>query len=126
MLHTFVWDDPELVYQKVHDPLLAYMKTHLDLYAQIAKATGRGHDAERFTEDDREVLAEHAFTRYFNNNGLFGTPHSCQAILHRLQHIGVNEIACLMDFGIDTQTLLASLHYINQTREYHQQASVGR
>jgi len=126
MLHTFVWDDPELVYQKVHDPLLAYMKTHMDLYKQIARATGRGRDAERFTEDDQAVLAEHAFARYFNNNGLFGTPDSCQEILQRLQQIGVNEIACLMDFGIDTQTILASLHYINQMREQHQQASIER
>jgi natural product biosynthesis luciferase-like monooxygenase protein len=126
MLHTFVWDDPELVYQKVHDPLLAYMKTHMDLYKQIARATGRGRDAERFTEDDQAVLAEHAFARYFNNNGLFGTPDSCQEILYRLQRIGINEIACLMDFGIDTQTILASLHYINQMREQHQQASMER
>lgn len=119
MLHTFVWNDEAMVYQKIHDPLLAYMQTHMDMRKQMATVMGQGREAERFTKDDQAVLAEHAFSRYFNNNGLFGTPQTSQSMLRRLQRIGVNEIACLMDFGIDTETLLESLQYLNQARESH-------
>jgi natural product biosynthesis luciferase-like monooxygenase protein len=126
MLHTFVWNEETMVYQKIHDPLLAYMQTHMDMRKQMAKAVGRGRDAERFTADDQKVLAEHAFSRYFNNNGLFGTPQTCQQMLRRLQAIGVDEIACLLDFGVDTQTVLESLQYLNQARESHIAETAGR
>jgi natural product biosynthesis luciferase-like monooxygenase protein len=119
MLHTFIWNEAAMVYQKIHDPLLAYMQTHLDMRKQMAKAMGKERDAERFTADDQAVLAEMAFSRYFNNNGLFGTPQTCQQMLRRLQYAGVDEIACLMDFGIDTETLLESLRYLSQAREAH-------
>lgn len=122
MLHTFVWNDAKLVYQKVHDPLLHYMQTHMDIFRQVSHATGAGHAIKQLNADDRLALAEFAFQRYFRYNGLFGTPDSCQSMLNRLQSIGVDEIACLMDLGIDTDTLLESLHYLNQLREYHQQS----
>ncbi|HET8841910.1 MAG TPA: LLM class flavin-dependent oxidoreductase, partial [Ktedonobacteraceae bacterium] len=123
MLHTFVWNDPALVYQKVREPLLTYMQNHMDIYQQIAHTTGESPAIEQLTSEDRLALADFAFQKYFHHNGLFGTPESCQTMLSRLQSVGVNEVACLMDFGIDTDTLLESLQYLNQLRESHQGSS---
>lgn len=126
MLHTFIWHDQTIVRRKVRDPLLNYMVTHMDIYKQMATIMGRSQDAERFTTDDKAALAELAFERYFNYNGLFGTPESCQRTVEHLQLIGINEIACLMDFGVSHDTVLESLVYLNQLREQYQQAHEHR
>ena len=65
---------------------------------------------------DPEKLAEHAFERYFESSGLFGTPESCVPMVTRLKQIGVTEFACLIDFGIPADTVLASLPYLDDLR----------
>ena len=40
---------------------------------------------------------------------LLGTPDSCRDLTERLEAIGVDEVACLVDFGVDTVRILASL-----------------
>ena len=49
---------------------------------------------------------DHAFERYFGTAGLFGTPESCLATVDRLRGLGVDEIACLIDFGVDDDAVL--------------------
>ena len=61
---------------------------------------------------------EHAFERYFETSGLFGTPDIClEQVRSSCKAIGVDEIACLIDFGVATDTVLASLPYLNEVRE---------
>jgi hypothetical protein len=47
---------------------------------------------------------------------LFGTPESCKKIIKNLKEIDVDEIACLIDFGVDSDLVMAHLHYLNQVR----------
>ena len=54
----------------------------------------------RLSDSDIEALLEHAFERYYETSGLFGTPEGCLAMVDRLKDIGVDEIACLIDFGV--------------------------
>ena len=46
-------------------------------------------------------------------------------MVSQLQQIGVTEIACLMDFGIPADTVLASLPFLNQLRQRCAVAVVG-
>src|SRR5206468_4570036 len=64
-----------------------------------------------------DALLEHSFNRYFDTSGLFGTPDECADMADTLRLIGVDEIACLIDFGIDTESVLASLEHLNSVRE---------
>jgi natural product biosynthesis luciferase-like monooxygenase protein/FkbM family methyltransferase len=113
MLHTFVGDDPGRVRETVRGPFTEYLASSLDLMKVLAP----GQDLQGFTDEDRRALLDRAFDRYFETSGLFGTPESCLARVDELRHIGVDEIACLVDFGIDTETVLASLDRLATLRD---------
>ncbi len=54
--------------------------------------------------------------RYFQTSGLFGTPERCIEMIDQLKEIGMDEIACLIDYGIETESVLASLGKLNEVR----------
>ena len=70
------------------------------------------------TEEELDVISRHAFDRYFETSGLFGTPQICLRMVHKLRDLGVDEIACLIDFGIDADAVLASLRQLDELRRH--------
>jgi len=113
MLHTFVSHDEAHVRSAVHEPFKTYLKGAVGLFAAVAP---KGVDINTLSPADLDALAEHAFERYFESGGLFGTPESCVPMMNRLKQIGVTELACLIDFGIPVDTVLASLPYLDDLR----------
>jgi natural product biosynthesis luciferase-like monooxygenase protein len=126
MLHTFVGPDVEAVRSKVRGPFLEYLKTSTDLISKMRwelTAFAKGDDrkeqpASQMNLADLEpeelgVIMEHAFERYFKTAGLFGSPASCMATVEKLKQFGVDEIACLIDFGVAADDVLASLPYLD-------------
>lgn len=109
MLHTFVGKTEEEVEAAVRAPFCKYLKSSVDLMKQVAKGLGEEFQGTELTADDLTALIDHAFHRYFRTSGLFGTPETCLAIIRKLEDIGVDEVACLIDFGIDSETVLANL-----------------
>ncbi|WP_084523613.1 MupA/Atu3671 family FMN-dependent luciferase-like monooxygenase [Nocardia inohanensis] len=111
MLHTFVGADEAFVRKTVEGPFKSYLEDSVDLWR-------RGSDAlDSLDEKTRTRVLDFAFERYYRNNGLFGTPQTAAPMVERLREIGVNEIACLIDFGIpDAEVLrgLASLAALEQ------------
>jgi natural product biosynthesis luciferase-like monooxygenase protein len=101
MLHTFVGADDAEVRERVREPMKDYLRASL-------KLTG--------LEGAAESRLDQAFERYFESNGLFGTPATCARMAQRCRRAGVDEIACLLDFGVPTGEVLASLPYLNQVR----------
>src|SRR5215471_2559340 len=66
--------------------------------------------------EDLAAILDHAFERYFSSVGLFGTPDTCMAMVDRLSQLGVDEIACLIDFGIAADDVLAGLTELDELR----------
>lgn len=129
MLHTFIGDDIDTVKRIVREPFMHYLRTSTDLVKQArwefpafarpgqhAPATDQ-HALDTLSAEDEAALMSAAFERYFQTHGLFGTPESCAAMIQRLKDIGVDEVACLIDFGVDEDTVLASLDGLNRLRE---------
>ena len=59
--------------------------------------------------------------RYFQQGRvLIGTPESCRQTIARLQEIGVDEIACLVDFGLDFKTVMTSLNKLTDFKQNYQ------
>jgi natural product biosynthesis luciferase-like monooxygenase protein len=126
MLHTFVGPDLEQVRRKVRGPFLDYLRTSTDLIKKArwecpAFATRPDRhigpvDDSQLTEEEMQAIMDHAFDRYFQSSGLFGTPELCLQMVDRLRAIGVDEIACLIDFGVDSDSVLESLQYLDQVR----------
>jgi natural product biosynthesis luciferase-like monooxygenase protein len=121
MMHTYVENNEQLLKQKVKQPFCNYLKTHFGLVENLAKRINFQVNPENFTEEDRQQLLEFAFERYFQQGRvLIGTPDSCKQTIERLQEIGVDEIACLVDFGLDFHTVMASLNKLTEIQQDYQ------
>ena len=129
MLHTFVGPDVDAVRSKVRGPFLDYLKTSTDLISKMRwelTAFAKGDDRKEHAApnmsladlepEELDVIMEHAFDRYFKTAGLFGSPTSCMATIEKLKQFGVDEIACLIDFGVAADDVLASLPYLDELR----------
>jgi len=130
MLHTFVGDNLPDVRAAVREPFLQYLRTSTDLinkarWELTAFAKGDDRKAPRseatanldeLSTEEMNAILGHAFERYFTSAGLFGTPDTCLATVDRLRDWGVDEIACLLDFGVSTDRVLASLPQLDELR----------
>jgi natural product biosynthesis luciferase-like monooxygenase protein len=129
MLHTFVGPDEAAVREKVRQPLIEYLRSSLNLVKQYAWSfpafkrregmddTSASIDLQSLSHDEMTALLEHSFHRYYETSGLFGTPQGCLAMVDRIKGIGVDEIACLIDFGVDSESVLSHLEHLNQLRK---------
>ena len=129
MLHTFVGKDVDTVKQLVRDPFMSYLRTSTDLvkkarwefpaFARPGLAPPKPDESglDDLTPEEETALMAAAFERYFKTHGLFGTPESCGEMIDTLKDIGVDEVACLIDFGVDQDIVLESLEQLNTLRE---------
>ena len=115
MIHTFVSHDEDYVLQQVKEPLKNYLADSIALLKPFAVASGK--DINNISKEDLDAVLEHAFLRYYTTSGLFGTPTSCVQFLHQIKLIDVNELACLIDFGIPPEIVLENLKYLNELKE---------
>jgi natural product biosynthesis luciferase-like monooxygenase protein/amino acid adenylation domain-containing protein len=113
MLHTFVGHDADTVRETVREPFSEYLKTSMDL---IARDSALGFDPKKLSPDDVNALIARVFDRYLETSGLFGTPATCLKRVDELKRVGVDEIACLIDFGVEQDTVLDSLTLLNEVR----------
>jgi natural product biosynthesis luciferase-like monooxygenase protein len=111
MMHTFLHQQLDVAKQMVRKPLTNYLKSY------IAQFSDRPQEPElsvgSMTADD---LLDFAFERYFQQSSLIGTPEKCRPLLWRLADAGVNEIACLLDFGLPATDVQASLPLLEELR----------
>jgi natural product biosynthesis luciferase-like monooxygenase protein len=119
MLHTFVGEDADAVLQKVRAPLTKYLKSHMNLIETGAQSLNLAVDIKQHDDPEkyRDQMAAFAFERYYRTSSLIGTPASCLKMIERLKEIGVDEIACLIDFGVDVDSVLESLDHLVVLRD---------
>ncbi|WP_019872006.1 MupA/Atu3671 family FMN-dependent luciferase-like monooxygenase [Salinispora oceanensis] len=116
MVHTFVDPDTERVRKLVREPLKAYIQSSFDLLSGLGAALGRPGDFRDLPADELAELVERAFDRFFDTAALLGAPERCADTVDRLKRIGVDEIACLVDFGVPHGEVLASLEHLAGVR----------
>jgi natural product biosynthesis luciferase-like monooxygenase protein/amino acid adenylation domain-containing protein len=119
MLHTFVGQDTARVKETVRGPFSQYLRGSVELLRSLPEAarTARLAQGEAPSGEDLDAVVDAAFERYFATSGLFGTPDDCLATVERLRGAGVDEVGCLIDFGVDTDEVLASLRALDEVRE---------
>ena len=69
------------------------------------------------SEEDIEYLKESAIERLLSTNGLVGSLEHWSKLVKNLQSIGVNEIACLIDFGIDFNSVMDNLEQLKKLKD---------
>lgn len=113
MLHTFVGADREVVRETVREPFSRYLASSFDLLIRAAEAVGAegatlSRELRGMGPEDRRFLVAQAFDRYFETSGMFGTVEDCMATLKQLRDADVDEVACLVDFGVATDLVVDS------------------
>jgi len=124
MLHTYVGDDEDRVREIVREPMKGYLRSSIDLVKQAAwsfpafkNRVDKPGEMDALlngglTPADFEALLDFSFERYYQQSGLFGTPERCVQIVDRLRAMKIDEIACLVDFGVPTDLMMESLPHL--------------
>jgi natural product biosynthesis luciferase-like monooxygenase protein len=119
-LHTYVADSLEEVRRNAYDPYCNYLKGNLMLLEKLAQSRNIPIDVKTLTKDQLNEVIAWVFERFVRHRSLMGTPDSCRELVTRLAEVGVQEIACLLDFGPTSQMVLESLPKLRQLMEYFQ------
>ena len=117
MLHTFIAENRDKARENVREPFVDYLRTSVDLIANLAKSMDLPLKLEELSETEMEDLLDFAFNRYFETSALFGSPADCGPMIERLKDIGVDEVASLIDFGVDADTVLAALPNLDRLKD---------
>jgi NAD(P)-dependent dehydrogenase (short-subunit alcohol dehydrogenase family) len=110
MLHTFVHEDQDYAQRLVREPFLEYIRSSLDAH-KTAFPNG-----DQIKAEDLKKMAEFSYERYCREASLIGDPRGCLAMVDKCREIGVDEIACLLDFGAEPASILESLSYLEELR----------
>lgn len=135
MLHTFVGEDTDTVRELVRDPMKDYLGSSVSLVKNFAwafpafkrpqglEASANDVDLSVLSEDELDAILDHAFDRYFESSGLFGDVDRCVEMIERCKAIGVDEIACLIDYGVATDAVVDALPRLKQVLDRSQAIS---
>jgi natural product biosynthesis luciferase-like monooxygenase protein len=124
MLHTFLDRDRAVAKEAAREPLKGYLGTAASLLKNMASAfptfANSGKDMDEafrsLTDDEMSQLLDMAAARYLDGSGLFGTPEDAAAMVETVSSLGVDEVACLIDFGVDTQRVIDSFGLLLETK----------
>jgi natural product biosynthesis luciferase-like monooxygenase protein len=110
MLHTLVHRDRDTVEKAVEAPFKAYIKNALD--AHVNEGVVHASGSEAIDAATRAKMLEYAYRRYCRTGAIFGSVEEGREVVDAAIRAGVNEIACLVDFGVDYATVETSLPYL--------------
>jgi natural product biosynthesis luciferase-like monooxygenase protein len=125
MLHTFLAADEATAKAVARRPMTEYLAASASLIKNMASAfptfAGAGKDADEafnsLTPDQLAELLDFAAGRYLEDSGLFGTPDQAAAMIDRVAALGVDEVACLIDFGVSADDVIGSFGELARTKE---------
>ncbi|WP_373542541.1 MupA/Atu3671 family FMN-dependent luciferase-like monooxygenase [Chamaesiphon sp.] len=126
MIHTFVGENDAAVREIVRQPMRQYLASSLDLIRlatwefptfkqQTTDESGK-FSVDHLSEQALDELLDFSFERYYETSGLFGTVETCLKMVERIMDVDVDEIACLIDYGVDTDLVLSQLPLLDRVK----------
>jgi alkanesulfonate monooxygenase SsuD/methylene tetrahydromethanopterin reductase-like flavin-dependent oxidoreductase (luciferase family) len=106
MLHTYVGSDDQDAFATVSEPLRRYLASSISLWATESTAL------RELGERERAGMIEFAFQRYVRTSSLIGGPATITRRMTQIARLGVDEIACLIDFGPAGDAVMSSLRLL--------------
>lgn len=108
MVHTFVGETRAEARAVTRAPLRAYLSAYLEQQADMTS----GSDSR----ENVELQLDFAYERYVADASLIGDRDQAAAMLGRLAEAGVDEAACLIDFGVPLAETRESLRRLADVR----------
>ncbi len=102
MAHTFVGTDEEHVWNVAGRSLQRYLEQRVEMDAKMIEGL-------EMSDDERDFLARRAAEQFLGETSLIGTNETCTERAARFYASGVDEVACLIDFGVPFDEVMASL-----------------
>ncbi|WP_374641582.1 MupA/Atu3671 family FMN-dependent luciferase-like monooxygenase [Tabrizicola sp.] len=127
MLHSFLARDRETAREIAREPMKDYLRSAAGLIRQYAwafpafkKPQGMTNPAQidlgALEPEELEAILDFAFQRYFEDSGLFGTVADALARVAEVEALGIDEIACLIDYGIPYAQVMPGLTHLAEVR----------
>ncbi len=117
MLHTLVAETDEAAHRIAAEPMTNYFRSHTELRKSVIQSLGVRAVSKGLDEVEAEQLVSLAVRRYLGTSSLIGSPESCLNLVQKLQKIGVDEFACLIDFGVPADIALDNLVHLKSLME---------
>ncbi|HYO58195.1 non-ribosomal peptide synthetase/type I polyketide synthase, partial [Archangium sp.] len=125
MMHAFLGAEASEAYRTMREPLLRYFRSSVDIISGFFANQGLKVDPRTLPPRDMDTLLERGLERYMEDGGLFGTPESCASLIERVRRLDIDEVACLVDFGVSTEVTLSSLQHLDVLRRRSQTEETG-
>jgi natural product biosynthesis luciferase-like monooxygenase protein len=111
-LHTFLARSLDDVRRHAREPYCQYLKANVGMLQSLARSRGMNFDLTTLTQEQLDEVVPLVFEKFLHGRSLLGTPESCARVVNELAAIGVNEVACLIDFGPGPEVVLDHLPYL--------------
>jgi len=118
-IHAFLGEDLEEVRQRVREPFIRYLRSFMNLMDAYVRGARKDLDPSAISPRWIDYMLENAFERHFRTSTLLGTVESCSERVAALAKIGVTELACLVDFGVERELVLERLPHLARLAEQH-------
>jgi phthiocerol/phenolphthiocerol synthesis type-I polyketide synthase D len=116
-LHTYVGGTLDEVQEQVRGPYANYLKSNMGLLEKLAHSRGMTLDMSKLPAADLSGAIEWLFEKFLSQRSLMGTVESCVPLVEKLVACGVQEVACLVDFGPSPRSILDSLPRLCKLQE---------
>lgn len=117
MLHTYLDETVEKAQEKARPSMKKYLKKSLEMNGKAVLEDVNDPILKGITEKSVDELLTFSVNKYFKESSLIGNLESSFSVLNKAVKAGVDEIACLIDFGIDTTAVLEGLPRITKLKD---------
>lgn len=127
LIHTYICEDHTTAVETARKPMCEYLLSSLSLFQKMAESLpAHLRDVNRASEADKAFIVAKAYERYIATRALIGSPEHCQPMLERLSQMGVNEIACFLDFGVEAQSVMANLPNLTRLKSTYTESLLSQ
>jgi natural product biosynthesis luciferase-like monooxygenase protein len=113
-LHTFIGETLDDVRRHAGRAYCSFLKDNIALLKTLAFSRGKQADFSQLPPEQLEEVVQAVFEKFLGGRSLLGTPETCLAMSRQLAGIGVNEIACLLDFGPSPAAIRSTLPHLHR------------
>lgn len=119
LIHTYIGQNGEEAREQAREPYCRYIKSNIGLFKGLAHSRGQDLDFSTMPASDLDQFVQFIYERFATEKGLIGTPQSCIPLVRELEAAGVDELACLLDFGPDAGSILRNLPYLDELKNQY-------
>lgn len=113
MLHTYLDQSDDVAIETVRVPLSDYLKSFVGQHQTSNTDKDAKVNAISAVGTDSDDFVDMVFSRYIKTSSLIGSPERAATILRTFKSMGVDEVACLVDFGVIGSDILKSLRLLS-------------